>query len=184
MARDSSAAHSEPARTYLPVPEGGSERPRPFQPNPTPTPSPPRPPFNQIPDSSINGYPQQPRPQPPFQDQQTSRPNVYIPPNPSEEPPYPTSGGNGLQIDLQGSGGVEQVPIGSSGSGSVEQVEEDNHPPHIHQINVLCSKTAMTIDIEFNREFNGVIYSKASFQKLTLYLYTDCTSKSSFYKIN
>lgn len=36
----------------------------------------------------------------------------------------------------------------------------DAHPPHIHQINVQCAKDMMTIDIEFNRPFNGIIYSK------------------------
>jgi hypothetical protein len=35
-----------------------------------------------------------------------------------------------------------------------------NHPPHIHAIDVECAKDMMTISIEFNREFNGVIYSK------------------------
>ncbi|XP_018396954.1 PREDICTED: uncharacterized protein LOC108775164 [Cyphomyrmex costatus] len=41
------------------------------------------------------------------------------------------------------------------------QTDDDfNHPPHIHSINVECSKTMMTINIEFNRVFNGIIYSK------------------------
>ncbi|XP_063986064.1 EGF-like domain-containing protein 1 [Diachasmimorpha longicaudata] len=34
------------------------------------------------------------------------------------------------------------------------------HPPHIHELQVECSKTMMTINIEFNRQFDGVIYSK------------------------
>jgi hypothetical protein len=38
--------------------------------------------------------------------------------------------------------------------------EDLNHPPHIHAIDVECAKDMMTISIEFNREFNGVIYSK------------------------
>ncbi|KAG5884619.1 hypothetical protein JTB14_023816 [Gonioctena quinquepunctata] len=38
--------------------------------------------------------------------------------------------------------------------------EDLKHPPHIHAIDVECSKEMMTINIEFNREFNGVIYSK------------------------
>lgn len=41
--------------------------------------------------------------------------------------------------------------------------EEDKHPPHIHDINVECSKDMMTITIEFNRVFNGVIYSKGHY---------------------
>nr|CAH7718630.1 unnamed protein product [Callosobruchus chinensis] len=38
--------------------------------------------------------------------------------------------------------------------------DEDRHPPHIHAIDVECGKEMMTINIEFNRPFNGVIYSK------------------------
>lgn len=39
--------------------------------------------------------------------------------------------------------------------------EEDlRHPPHIHAIDVECAKDMMTINIEFNRVFEGVIYSK------------------------
>lgn len=39
--------------------------------------------------------------------------------------------------------------------------EEDlRHPPHIHAIDVQCAKDMMTINIEFNREFDGIIYSK------------------------
>lgn len=38
--------------------------------------------------------------------------------------------------------------------------EDLKHPPHIHAIDVECAKDMMTITIEFNREFNGVIYSK------------------------
>lgn len=41
--------------------------------------------------------------------------------------------------------------------------DEDKHPPHIHEINVDCSKDMMTITIEFNRPFNGIIYSKGHF---------------------
>ncbi|VEN51939.1 unnamed protein product [Callosobruchus maculatus] len=38
--------------------------------------------------------------------------------------------------------------------------DDDRHPPHIHAIDVECGKEMMTINIEFNRPFNGVIYSK------------------------
>lgn len=40
-------------------------------------------------------------------------------------------------------------------------IDEDlKHPPHIHEIEVECAKDMMTINIEFNRVFNGIIYSK------------------------
>jgi len=45
----------------------------------------------------------------------------------------------------------------------VSQTDEDlNHPPHIHNLNVECSKTMMMINIEFNRAFDGIIYSKVN----------------------
>ncbi|XP_022169139.1 uncharacterized protein LOC111032949 [Myzus persicae] len=34
------------------------------------------------------------------------------------------------------------------------------HPPHIHEMNVQCSKDMMTINVEFNKPYDGVIYSK------------------------
>ena len=39
-------------------------------------------------------------------------------------------------------------------------VEDLKHPPHVHAIDVECAKDMMTINIEFNREFNGIVYSK------------------------
>lgn len=38
--------------------------------------------------------------------------------------------------------------------------DDDNHPPHIHAIDVECAKDMMTINIEFNKVYNGLIYSK------------------------
>lgn len=40
--------------------------------------------------------------------------------------------------------------------------DDSKHPPHIHELQVECSKTMMTINIEFNRQYDGVIYSKVS----------------------
>jgi len=42
----------------------------------------------------------------------------------------------------------------------VQAEDDDAHPPHIHEITVECSKEMMLINIEFNRAFNGIIYSK------------------------
>jgi hypothetical protein len=47
---------------------------------------------------------------------------------------------------------------------------EGAHPPHIHNIEVQCAKDQMTINLEFNRAFNGVIYSKVSTQTLPVNL--------------
>ncbi|KYN01253.1 hypothetical protein ALC62_07872 [Cyphomyrmex costatus] len=46
------------------------------------------------------------------------------------------------------------------GGHTVTQADDFKHPPHIHSLDVECSKTKMIIHIEFNRAFNGVIYSK------------------------
>ncbi|XP_022835049.1 uncharacterized protein LOC111362587 isoform X1 [Spodoptera litura] len=56
----------------------------------------------------------------------------------------------------------------SSISGSISQTtqtqvqvdDEDRHPPHIHEITVDCGKEMMTINIEFNKVYNGLIYSQ------------------------
>lgn len=42
----------------------------------------------------------------------------------------------------------------------VVEEDEDKHPPHIHALDVQCAKDMMTINIEFNRVFDGIIYSK------------------------
>ncbi|CAH0403088.1 unnamed protein product [Chilo suppressalis] len=41
--------------------------------------------------------------------------------------------------------------------------DEDRHPPHIHAITVDCGKEMMTINIEFNKPYNGLIYSQDHF---------------------
>ncbi|XP_050510576.1 uncharacterized protein LOC126887220 isoform X2 [Diabrotica virgifera virgifera] len=51
-------------------------------------------------------------------------------------------------------------PNGESGIIEIPSDEDEKHPPHIHALDVECAKDMMTINIEFNREFNGVIYSK------------------------
>ncbi|XP_066262625.1 uncharacterized protein [Euwallacea similis] len=46
--------------------------------------------------------------------------------------------------------------------GTVE-ADDSKHPPHIHAIDVQCSKESMTINLEFNRVFDGIIYSKGHY---------------------
>lgn len=48
-------------------------------------------------------------------------------------------------------------------------IDSEAHPPHIHDISVECAKDMMTINIEFNRVFNGVIYSKV--RKKDIYVF-------------
>lgn len=47
--------------------------------------------------------------------------------------------------------------------GSTPSEEDLKHPPHVHSIDVECAKDMMTINIEFNRIFDGIIYSKGFF---------------------
>ncbi|EFN80393.1 uncharacterized protein LOC105186910 isoform X2 [Harpegnathos saltator] len=73
-------------------------------------------------------------------------------------PPF-TSGQTGAGTEVgTGSSETGGGPGTSEGGNAVE--DDLNHPPHIHSLDVICSKTMMTINIEFNRAFDGVIYSK------------------------
>ncbi|CAH0552196.1 unnamed protein product [Brassicogethes aeneus] len=60
---------------------------------------------------------------------------------------------------------VNEIPTAKTdtgdNTGTGSDIDEDlKHPPHIHEINVDCGKEMMTINIEFNRQFDGIIYSK------------------------
>ncbi|KAI4467583.1 cypher isoform b [Holotrichia oblita] len=49
---------------------------------------------------------------------------------------------------------------GTEPSNGTPTEEDLKHPPHVHTIDVDCAKEMMTINIEFNRQFDGIIYSK------------------------
>jgi len=73
---------------------------------------------------------------------------------------FPSTGG-GFPSPGPGSTG----PTGTSfpdrfNPGDNNNIDDDAHPPHIHEINVQCAKDMMRIEIEFSRVFNGIIYSK------------------------
>ncbi|XP_030748175.1 uncharacterized protein LOC115876512 isoform X2 [Sitophilus oryzae] len=57
----------------------------------------------------------------------------------------------------------EANTIPGNAESSVAADDDSKHPPHIHSLDVICGKEMMTITIEFNREFNGIIYSKGHF---------------------
>ncbi|XP_045455682.1 TGF-beta-activated kinase 1 and MAP3K7-binding protein 3-like [Melitaea cinxia] len=87
--------------------------------------------------------------QPSLPDNQATSPS-YQPsqPNyPSPQPENPTSG----NIPT-----TPQLPSGPD--------DDDRHPPHIHEITVDCGKQMMTINIEFNKAYNGIIYSQDHFK--------------------
>lgn len=51
-------------------------------------------------------------------------------------------------------------PFDSNSENLQSNLDDVIHPPHIHQMNVQCSKDMMTINVEFNKQYDGVIYSK------------------------
>ncbi|XP_053618353.1 uncharacterized protein LOC128679888 isoform X2 [Plodia interpunctella] len=75
--------------------------------------------------------------QPPYQPSQPEE-------NPSEQPQNPE--------ESQGSSSQSGNPTAPD--------DDDRHPPHIHAITVDCGKEMMTINIEFNKPYNGIIYSQ------------------------
>ncbi|XP_015187072.1 PREDICTED: uncharacterized protein LOC107072021 [Polistes dominula] len=103
--------------------------------------------------SSQGGYASQPSPRPSFPTPGTigttgtvggTSGYTYSTPNPTSNIDGSTSGGTGVTM-------------------GTEADDDLKHPPHIHNISVECGKTMMTINIEFNRAFDGVIYSKGFF---------------------
>ncbi|XP_046738398.1 uncharacterized protein LOC124406821 isoform X2 [Diprion similis] len=82
-------------------------------------------------------------------------------PTPSFPTPQPSStSGYGMVVTGSESSFASAQTNSVVEAGSSITEEDLKHPPHIHEIDVQCSKTMMTINIEFNRAFDGVIYSK------------------------
>ncbi|XP_011636579.1 uncharacterized protein LOC105426874 isoform X1 [Pogonomyrmex barbatus] len=92
----------------------------------------------------------------------TATPRPSFPP-PDQRPSVDV----GTNVITTGTGPGPTGPTGTVGvtaTGTTSVTEDDlSHPPHIHNLDVQCSKTMMTINIEFNRAFDGVIYSKGYF---------------------
>lgn len=55
---------------------------------------------------------------------------------------------------------VTNPPPGVNADNLQSNLDDVVHPPHIHRMDVQCSKDMMTIDVEFNKPYDGVIYSK------------------------
>uniref|UniRef100_A0A2S2QF31 ZP domain-containing protein n=1 Tax=Sipha flava TaxID=143950 RepID=A0A2S2QF31_9HEMI len=55
---------------------------------------------------------------------------------------------------------VTNPPFEPNSENLQSNLDTVSHPPHIHNINVQCSKEMMTINVEFNKPYDGVIYSK------------------------
>ncbi|XP_015600177.1 uncharacterized protein LOC107270055 isoform X2 [Cephus cinctus] len=109
--------------------------------------------------STTYGYPLSSSPSPGFPTPgSTSESGGYpssVAPSPSLPSPVPGDTGANGEDGSATSGTGTSVDVNTDGGD-----DDLKHPPHIHNIDVECSKTMMTINIEFNREFDGVIYSK------------------------
>ncbi|XP_052743756.1 uncharacterized protein LOC112043196 isoform X3 [Bicyclus anynana] len=111
--------------------------------------------------------PSQPSYQPSQPDYQPSRPS-----QPNYEPSQPTSPSyNPSQPDTDEPSQPENPENGDNENRPPQNIlpvpvpdDDDRHPPHIHDITVDCGKQMMTINIEFNKAYNGIIYSQDHFK--------------------
>ncbi|XP_068625026.1 uncharacterized protein [Battus philenor] len=133
--------------------------------------------------SPETSFPSSPASGPSYQTNQPTQPS-YQPssqptyqPSPSYQPikqtssPYqpsqPTTSDETTYLPLETSQQPEQSQTDTTKPDDIEQAttpstpdDDDRHPPHIHAITVDCGKEMMTINIEFNKVYNGIIYSK------------------------
>ncbi|XP_049879948.1 uncharacterized protein LOC126376533 isoform X2 [Pectinophora gossypiella] len=113
--------------------------------------------------------PSQPTYQPPSPTYQPPQPS-YQPSQPTS-PPYQPSQQPTYQSETEQTqsgivaGTDTQTSVGSSQETTTAGDDEDRHPPHIHAITVDCGKDMMTINIEFNKAYNGIIYSQDHFNE-------------------
>ncbi|XP_011560516.3 uncharacterized protein LOC105390848 [Plutella xylostella] len=87
----------------------------------------------------------------------------YQPSQPSYQPSQPTSPAYQPSQRPETQPQPEGTP--SNNSPQVSPDDDDRHPPHIHAITVDCGKEMMTINIEFNKPYNGIIYSQDHFNE-------------------
>ncbi|CAH0596881.1 unnamed protein product [Chrysodeixis includens] len=77
-----------------------------------------------------------------------------------------TSNSGSSSVSTSNSGSVSTSNVETSETSQVSTSEdEDRHPPHIHDITVDCGKEMMTINIEFNKPYNGLIYSQDHYKE-------------------
>ncbi|XP_022899833.2 collagen alpha-2(IV) chain-like isoform X2 [Onthophagus taurus] len=106
--------------------------------------------------------------------QETEQPPQQKPEEPVEQPPekkpeepeQPTE----QELPEEPSSQPEQPAITTKPEQPKEPsqppTEDDlSHPPHIHALDVICDQDKMTITVEFNRQFDGIIYSKGHYNE-------------------
>ncbi|XP_039314434.1 uncharacterized protein LOC105196070 isoform X2 [Solenopsis invicta] len=75
-----------------------------------------------------------------------------------------TSSGTGTGITSTGTGtGVTSTGTGTGVTSTLETDENQLSRVHVHEIKVECSKEMMTVNVEFNTVYDGLIYSKGYF---------------------
>lgn len=145
------------------------QRPRPFEstkpqaefrgylpPQPAPQPEFPLPVTSQFPSTpDSNSFPN-PFPQTIAPEQPPQQPESTLTPDVNSDGPQQTTG----FTDEPTSFLVTNPPFDANAENLQANLEDVIHPPHIHQMNVQCSKDMMTINVEFNKQYDGVIYSK------------------------
>lgn len=173
---------------FLARQNNNEQRPRPFVVSPAqsdyrgylPPQPPPQPEFN-IPTTSSQYQPAATPSANPYFVQSAEPSQTVSPPPPSEDTPLqplaPVAGAelqpsSSPDVSTQTQGFVDIVPTSFQATNQPLQPELENpvnlqfnnnditHPPHIHEMNVQCSKDMMTINVEFNRPYYGVVYSK------------------------
>ncbi|KAJ2940905.1 hypothetical protein O0L34_g10166 [Tuta absoluta] len=162
----------QPAPTqppYQPAPTQPPYQPAPTQPPYPPATQPEQPTYQPSPPSQETQPPYPPSYQPSQPTNPPSQPDYQLPqstyqPSQPTSPPYQPSQPEVTQ--------TVQTETGSTTTGSTQQEvgatateDEDRHPPHIHAITVDCGKEMMTINIEFNKPYNGIIYSQDHFNE-------------------
>ncbi|KAG8240026.1 hypothetical protein J437_LFUL016412, partial [Ladona fulva] len=158
----------------MPIPASPtSSTPRPFQPFPSQQPEQP---FPSQPGQTFPSQPGQTFPSQPSQYPTTSRPTApsTVRPFPSQAPtsfpsrPPPTFAVQTTPKPFPS----QRPPSFPTTARPIPTVppthtdgEEHLHPPHIHALDVTCAKDKMDIRIEFDRVFDGTIYSKGYFNE-------------------
>lgn len=149
-----STKHQAEFRGYLP-------------PQPVPQPEFPLPVTSQFPSTPDSNSFSNPLPQTTAPDQEPQQPVSTSTPDVSSDAPQQTT----VFTDEPTSFLVTNPPFDPSAENLQENLEDVIHPPHIHQINVQCSKDMMTINVEFNKQYDGVIYSKVLYPIKYRYIY-------------
>ncbi|KAG6449635.1 hypothetical protein O3G_MSEX006148 [Manduca sexta] len=155
-----------PSSSYQPPQPGSSfQTPQPgssFQPSLPGSSFPPSQPGSSFPPSQPGSSFQPSQPGSSYQPSQPG--SSYQPTSPSYQPSQPIIPEDTTRPPYVSEGSGSEI-VGITQGPSIPDDDEDRHPPHIHAITVDCGKEMMTINIEFNKAYNGIIYSQDHFNE-------------------